>query len=201
MNQHLDSKEAPSDHSTADRSAGGGGNYWRFIAMIATAMVVMYAITYVNTFQLSHVQWSETRLFMTLLMGASMGVVMLAFMLGMYENRTANIAIVVGSVLLFGLATWLVRSQNTVDDRSYMSGMIPHHSIAILTSENSQIEDVRVCELAVEIIQAQRREIGEMEWLINDIGTNGVAETPEQAAARPIPSFEGTADRTCAAGG
>ena len=201
MNRQIDSAEAQRDEPTGDRRKGGGGNYWRFIAMIATAMVVMYAITYVNTFQLSHVQWSETRLFMTLLMGASMGVVMLAFMLGMYRNRAANIAIVVGSLLLFALGTWLVRSQNTVDDRSYMSAMIPHHSIAILTSENSQIEDVRVCELAVGIIEAQRREIDEMEWLINDIGTNGVAETAEQAAARPIPSFEGTADRTCSSGG
>ena len=165
--------------------------------MIATAMVVMYATTYMNTFEVSHVQWSETRLFMTLLMGATMAVVMLAFMLGMYRNWKANVAIVVGAIVVFGLGTWLVRSQTTVQDESYMSAMIPHHSIAILTSERSEIEDMRVCELAVEIIEAQRREIGEMNWLISDIESNGPAATAADAEARPVPDFEGFASRTC----
>ena len=176
-------------------------SYVRFGAMIATAMVAMYATTYVNTFALSHVKWSETRGFMTLLMGATMAVIMLGFMLGMYKNRKLNIAIMLGSVVLFGLATWLVRSQTTVQDRSYMSAMIPHHSIAILTSEQSEIDDVRVCELAVEIIEAQRREIEEMNWLIADIERNGVAETSAEAQERPVPSFEGRATRTCEGGG
>ena len=37
--------------------------YLRFGAMIATAMVVMFGLTYVNTYELFHVRWSETRLF------------------------------------------------------------------------------------------------------------------------------------------
>ena len=172
--------------------------YLRFGAMIGTAMIAMYAVTYVNTFEFSHVAWSETRIFMTLLMGATMAVIMLGFMLGMFKNWKVNVAIVVGSVVLFGLATWLVRSQTTVQDRSYMSAMIPHHSIAILTSEQSEVSDVRVCELAVKIIEAQRREIQEMKWLINDIERHGVAQTPVEAEQRPVPSFEGRATRTCA---
>lgn len=147
--------------------------YLRFGAMIATSMVVMYGVMYLNTFELAHVRWSETRLFMTLLMGSTMAIIMLGFMLGMYKNRRANLAIVAVSLIIFGLGTWLVRSQTTVEESSYMSAMIPHHSIAILTSERSQIDDVRICELAVEIIEAQRREIAEMEWLIEDIDENG----------------------------
>jgi uncharacterized protein (DUF305 family) len=73
-----------------------------------------------------------------------------------------------------------------------MEGMIPHHSIAILTSERAGIEDLRVQELAGEIIEAQRREIKEMEWLIKDIKTNGVADSQAEAAARPVPEFSGT---------
>lgn len=91
----------------------------------------------------------------------------------------------------------MVRSQNTVEDRSYMSAMIPHHSIAILTSENSEIRDIRVCELAVEIIKAQQREIDEMQWLIKDIGENGYAITKEEAERRKVPEFEGDAIRNC----
>lgn len=160
-------------------------------------MVFMYAVMYLNTFELAHVTWSETRFFMTLLMGATMALVMLGFMLGMYSNRLVNLAIVAASLALFGLGTWLVRSQTTVQETSYMSAMIPHHSIAILTSERSEIEDVRVCELAVEIIEAQRREISEMEWLIDDIGRNGAAATSAAAADRPVPDFEGTSTRSC----
>ena len=175
-------------------------SYWKFAGMIVTGMVFMFLVMYLNTFELAHARWSETRFFMTLLMGATMAVVMLAWMLDMYRNRNVNIAIVVGALLVFGLATWLVRSQETVQDESYMSAMIPHHSIAILTSENAEISDVRVCELAVAIIEAQRREIDEMEWLIADIEENGYAETAAEAEARPIPDFPGMATRSCGTG-
>lgn len=173
------------------------GSYLRFVAMIATAMVVMYTVTYLNTFQLDHVRWSEERVYMTFLMGSTMAVVMLAFMWGMYRNWKANVGIIVGAALLFGLGLFLVRTETTVQDRSYMSAMIPHHSIAILTSERSEIRDVRVCRLAVGIIEAQRREIAEMDWLIADIGENGLAETAEEADVRPVPEFEGVATRDC----
>lgn len=171
--------------------------YLRFGGMIVTAMGVMYALTYVNTYAFDHVSWSEMRLYMTLLMGASMAVIMLAFMWKMHTNLKVNAAIVVVAVGAFALATFLVRSQTTVQDTSYMSAMIPHHSIAILTSERSEIDDVRVCELAVEIIEAQRREIAEMQWLIADIKENGTASSAAQAQARPVPSFEGTSLRSC----
>jgi hypothetical protein len=69
--------------------------------------------------------------------------------------------------------------------------MIPHHSIAILTSERSAIQDARVRKLADEIIEAQRREIKEMKWLIEDIRANGIAETPGEAEARALPEFSG----------
>lgn len=166
-------------------------NYLRFFAMIATSMVVMYGVMYLNTYAFEHVEWSETRFYMTLLMGGSMTVVMLLFMLGMYKNKLANALILGGAVIVFALAVYLVRSQALVGDRSYMNGMIPHHSIAILTSERANIEDQRVRELADEIIEAQRREIKEMQWLIDDIAANGPARTPEAAEARPVPDFEG----------
>jgi uncharacterized protein (DUF305 family) len=63
----------------------------------------------------------------------------------------------------------LVRSQATVGDVAWMKAMIPHHSIAILTSERARITDPRVRELADGIIATQRREIAEMEALIADI--------------------------------
>lgn len=137
--------------------------------MVATSTVVMLGLMYLNTYQLDHVFFSETRTYMAILMGASMAVVMLAFMRGMYARTGLNVAIFIGSALVFALALWLVRSQTTVDDVSYMKAMIPHHSIAILTSERARIEDPRVRALATQIIESQRKEILEMKALIEDL--------------------------------
>ena len=144
-------------------------SYWRFAAMIATSAVVMYGLMYLNTYAFEHVFWSETRAWMALVMAATMAVIMLGFMLGMYKKTGLNLAIFAGAALLFAGALWLVRSQATVDDVDYMKAMIPHHSIAILTSERAQISDPRVRKLADEIIEAQDREIAEMKYLIVEL--------------------------------
>lgn len=145
------------------------GQYARFGAMIATSTVVMYGLMYLNSYALDHVFFSETRTYMALYMGAVMTLIMLAFMLNMYKNRPRNVAIFASALLVFAGALWLVRSQATVDDVDWMKAMIPHHSIAILTSERARISDPRVRELADEIIEAQRREIAEMKALIADL--------------------------------
>ena len=144
--------------------------YARFAMMILTSTVVMFGLMYLNTYEVDHVFFSETRAYMALLMGATMAFIMLAFMLGMYTNRSANIAIFLGSVAVFLLSLWLVRSQATVDEVSYMKAMIPHHSIAILTSTRAHIADPRVRKLADGIIETQRREIAEMKGLVKELG-------------------------------
>lgn len=144
-------------------------NYGKFVAMIVTATVIMFGLMYLNTYELDHVFFSQTRAYMALIMGATMAVVMLAFMRGMYTDKGTNATIYGASALVFALALWLVRSQATVDDVAYMRAMIPHHSIAILTSERAHITDPRVRELADGIIAAQRKEIGEMKALITDL--------------------------------
>ena len=137
--------------------------------MIVVSATLMFCLMYLNTYQLSHVWFSQTRLFMTFIMAGSMALVMLFFMRHMYKDKKANLAIVIGSFALMGLGLWLVRSQATVGDVAWMKAMIPHHSIAILTSERANISDPRVRELADGIIEAQRREIDQMEGLIKDL--------------------------------
>jgi len=152
-----------------------GGSYARFAAMIATSTVVMYGLMYLNTYEPDHVIFSQTRMWMALYMGAAMAVIMLAYMLGMYANRAVNIAIFAVSALAFAAGLYLVRSQDTVADIAWMKAMIPHHSIAIMTSERANISDPRVRALADAIIEAQRAEIAEMKRYIEDIETNGDA--------------------------
>jgi uncharacterized protein (DUF305 family) len=147
-------------------------SYSRFGAMIASSTAVMFGLMYLNTYALDHLWFSQTRAWMAVMMGAAMAIVMLVFMMGMYQNKRANLAILIGSVSVFAIALWLVRSQYSVNDVSYMKAMIPHHSIAIMTSRRAHIRDPRVRQLADSIIEAQVREIGEMEKLIGDLERN-----------------------------
>jgi len=146
--------------------------YRRFAAMIALSTLVMYGLMYLNTYQFEHVRYSETRLYMALIMGAVMAVIMLGFMWSMYGKTRINQAILGGAVIVFASSLWLVRSQATVGDVAYMKAMIPHHSIAIMTSGRAHIRDPRVRELADGIIEAQVREIAEMDALIADLSRN-----------------------------
>ncbi|MBB5723363.1 hypothetical protein FHS72_003008 [Loktanella ponticola] len=158
-----------------DKHESGSMGYGRFGAMIATSTVVMFGLMYLNTYALDHVFFSQTRMWMALYMGGVMAIIMLAFMLGMYTSRKANIAIFTGAALAFAVGVGLVRTQATVGDVAWMKAMIPHHSIAILTSERANISDPRVRALADAIIAAQEAEIAEMKIYIEDIKANGDA--------------------------
>ena len=171
------------NHSADHQQNGGGGNYWRFMAMVATSTAIMFGLMYLNTYELNHVFWSETRFWMTFVMGGMMMIVMLLFMWGMYKDKTKNFIILGVGALVFAVALWLVRSQATVNDEEYMSAMIPHHSIAIMTSARAEITDPRVRKLADSIIEAQVKEIAEMKLLIEDIERNG-----EMGDGTPLPA-------------
>lgn len=154
--------------------------YRNFALMILTASVLMFGLMYFNTYSYTHIWFSQTRLFMTFIMAGSMILVMLFFMRHMYTNKLLNSVIVTLAVALIVGGTWLVRSQTTVDDIAWMKAMIPHHSIAILTSERADITDPRVQDLAGRIIEAQRSEIREMETLIADLKNDGSLVTKSE---------------------
>lgn len=153
-------------------------SYGLFISMILTSMVSMFLMTYLNSWEFSHLTFNETRVYMVMYMGSVMAIIMLAFMLKMYTNTTANLAIIFGAFVLFSGSLYLVRSQKTVEDISWMKAMIPHHSIAILTSSRANISDPRVRKLAEDIIKAQELEIAEMKALVRDL-EGGAPATPE----------------------
>ena len=155
----------PAPRARAEHRGGSRRGYARFGAMIATSTVAMFGLMYLNTHARDHVTFSETRLWMALTMGAAMAVIML----GMYADRALNLAIFASAAIVFAASLWVVRSQALMDDGDWMRAMIPHHSIAILTSERARITDPRVRALAQEIIATQREEIAEMKRLLADI--------------------------------
>ena len=146
-------------------------SYARFALMILVSTLGMFGMMYLNTYALGHVFFSQTRAWMAVMMGAFMAFIMLAFMASMYPSRRVNLAILGSSIVVFVAALGLVRSQITVDGLGYMRAMIPHHSIAIMTSRRAGIEDARVAALAQGIVDAQNREIAEMRALVARLET------------------------------
>ena len=144
-----------------------GNVYTTFVLMLAASFVAMYVTMYLNTYELDHVYFSLTRFYMVCLGISAMALIMFFFMRKMYQNKQKNLGIIIGSTGLFFAALGLVRTQSPiVGDVLWMEAMIPHHSIAILTSERADIKDPEVKKLAESIISAQKKEIEEMKVMI-----------------------------------
>jgi hypothetical protein len=155
--------------------------------MVLVSTVVMFGLMYLNTYAFEHIEFSQTRAWMAIIMGATMALIMIGFMWNMYRNTSVNFGIVILSLAAFAVALWLVRSQEIVSDVSYMKAMIPHHSIAIMTSERAHIHDSRVRHLADGIIRAQVKEIGEMKELITDLQRHPPpADSPDLQSYRKL---------------
>jgi hypothetical protein len=145
----------------------------RFAGMIAISIVIMFILMYQLVYEADHVMFSWNRLLASLIMGAVMTIVMLAFMWSMYEGQGLKIGLVAGAAVIGGVLLYVNRQQAIVNDTRFMKAMIPHHSIAINNSRKADIRDPRVRELADSIISSQTREIREMKLLIQDIERNG----------------------------
>ncbi len=141
--------------------------YSKFALMLIVSFLIMYAVMFLNVDSVDHIYLSMNRLYMALLMVAPMALLMLAFMGHMYKDKKANTAIVVASLaVMIGVFT-LLRNQTFVGDVQYMKAMIPHHSSAILTSQNAAIKDPEVRQLADDIIKAQEEEIAQMKAMLD----------------------------------
>ncbi|MBS1526525.1 MAG: DUF305 domain-containing protein [Bacteroidetes bacterium] len=143
------------------------GNYKKFVLMLLASYIVMYAIMYLDDDQIDHIYLNMTRFYMTLIMISAMALIMLAMMRMMYQNKKLNAIIVISSVAVFGLALTGVRTQAGIGDVQYMKGMIPHHSIAIMTSKHANFKDPEVKKLSRDIIDAQEKEIAEMKQILS----------------------------------
>lgn len=140
--------------------------YIKFGLMMLTSFVIMYSVMFMNVDQWDHIMLSSMRTYMTILMIAPMAIVMMLFMWGMYKNKLVNGIIIGAAIAVFGITFYMMRNQTGISDIDYMKGMIPHHSSAILTSQESNLKDPETKKLAEEIIEEQIKEIAQMKDLI-----------------------------------
>lgn len=144
-------------------------NYKLFLIMLIVSFFVMYAVMFLNVDKLDHIYLSITRLYMTLLMVSPMAISMLLLMPKMYQNTKVNVYIITFAIVVFVLSLVLLRTQVPIGDNQYIKAMIPHHSSAILVSQEANLKDPELKELANEIIEAQVREIEQMEKILEGL--------------------------------
>ena len=142
------------------------GNYSKFLLMLLVSFVIMYGVMFLNVASTDHIYLNLNRLYMALLMVAPMALIMLAFMPMMYKDKKLNILIIVSSLAVIVGAFVMLRNQTAIDDKQFMKSMIPHHSSAILVSQQSNLTDPEVKELAKQIIESQEKEIAQMKKIL-----------------------------------
>ncbi len=130
------------------------------------SFICMYGVMFLNIVELNHFYISTTRIYMAILMVSVMAVVMILMMGKMYPDKKINAGIIVTGIVIFALTLAALRTQTPIGDVQYMKAMIPHHSSAIMTSENADIKDPEVRKLADGIIESQKKEIAEMKALL-----------------------------------
>lgn len=133
---------------------------------MAVSFAMMYAVMFLNVFQIDHIYLSTTRTYMTFLMVCPMAISMMLLMWKMYPNKKLNYGIISGSALIFIVCLFGLRQQIPVGDEQWMKAMIPHHSSAILTSTRANISDPEARKLATDIIETQKKEIAEMKAML-----------------------------------
>ena len=104
--------------------------------------------------------------YMSVIMGLSMVLLEVLMHDHQYHVLSLNLyAILIAGLVLF---IYLYRNQVAIKDKQYLEGMIEHHSMGILTSEEilKKTDNYDVAKIAKNIIQTQKDEIREMKILI-----------------------------------
>jgi Ca2+/Na+ antiporter len=104
--------------------------------------------------------------YMSVIMGLSMVLLEVLMHDHQYHVLSLNLyAILIAGLVLF---IYLYRNQVAIKDNQYLEGMIEHHSMGILTSEEilKKTDNYDVAKIAKNIIQTQKDEIREMKILI-----------------------------------
>lgn len=131
-------------------------------ALMFAGMVVLqvFVMPFVMAASPTHVYFTLTQLYMGLFMGAAMVAID-----GILHPLPFWLWIAVAVVGIGAVVAY--RWQLGITDRGWIREMIPHHSMALLTSaKRARSDDPLVQRLAEQILLTQKREIGEMEGIL-----------------------------------
>ena len=99
-----------------------------------------------------------------------MSLSMIIFEIMIHDHKYGVMSLNLYAILfsLLSLFIYLYRNQVAIDDKQYLEGMIEHHSMALLTSEEilKKTNDYNIAKIAKNIIQTQTDEIRDMREIL-----------------------------------
>lgn len=137
-------------------------HYPKLLIMSVLSLISMYILMYsmVNVFD--NVYNNLNKFYMAVIMTAPMVVFEVLLMKAMYQNKTLNTIIIVGSVAALAIFFLFIRQQTAIYDKQFLRAMIPHHSSAILMCQQAKLTDAEIQDLCKSIIESQQEEIDQM---------------------------------------
>ena len=143
--------------------------YKRLIWMVVISFIAMYILMYSMVDKLANVIPNFNQFYMAGLMTASMIIIEIMLMGGMYTNKKLNAFIIAISALVLVVFFLFIRNETGISDKQFLKSMIPHHGAAILMVEKANLKDPQVKKLASDIISSQSEQIDFMKAKIKEL--------------------------------
>jgi uncharacterized protein (DUF305 family) len=142
-------------------------SHYRMLALnLALSGIIMYLVMFAMIDGLGDFYNNLNMFYMTLMMVAPMGALMLLMMGSMYANKMLNLALYAAFAGLFILGTLGTRMQAGIGNEQFLRSMVPHHSGAILMCREAAITDPEIVALCGQIQRSQRQEIDQMKRIL-----------------------------------
>ena len=137
-----------------------------WIMMICSFIIQISVMSLIMTNNISNITLSVGKFYISVIMSILMGL--LEVVMFDLHMRTISITYYLALMLIFAMVVYLYRNQMYIDDKAYLSEMIEHHSMALLTSEEilEKTHSERVKKLAENIIITQEKEIEYMKQML-----------------------------------
>jgi hypothetical protein len=137
------------------------------IAMFVGSFIIQYFLMppiMVNS--LSDITNNIGKAYMATIMALFM--ILLEVMMHDHQYSVFSLHFYVGIVAALAIFIYLYRKQVAIKDKQYLEGMIEHHSMALLTSEEilKKTDNYDIAKLAKNIIQTQKDELRTMRELV-----------------------------------
>ena len=140
-----------------------------FVMFIGSFIVQYFLMPPIMVSNFSYITNNIGKAYLATIMALSMVIIEV-----MMHDHQYNVLSVNWYAILFALLavfTYLYRKQIAINDKQYLEGMIEHHSMALLTSEEilKKTDNYDVAKLAKNIIQTQSDELKLMKKIINSL--------------------------------
>lgn len=137
------------------------------IVMFFGSFIIQYflmPVIMVNKY--SYITNNLGKAYMSVIMALSM--IFIEIMMHDHQYNVFSINWYISLIILICVFTYLYKKQIAIKDKQYLEGMIEHHSMALLTSEEilKKTDNYDIAKLAKNIIQTQTDEINVMKKLL-----------------------------------